>query len=226
MKGTLVNAAAIAGGSLLGLLLQKGASERYQTIIMQALSLAVLVIGFQMAGKSSNFLIVILSLAIGAVLGEWLELDERLNQLGNWLGEKISSGNATRFSEGFVTASLVYCVGAMAIVGSLQEGLTGNSATLYAKSLLDGVGAVVFASTLGAGVLFSSVSVLLYQGTITLLASVVSPWLSQAMIAELTGTGGVLIIAIGVNMLGVAKIKVASLLPAILVAVMIAYAWV
>lgn len=226
MKGTLVNTAAIAGGSLLGLFLQKGVSERYQKIVMQSLALAVLVIGFQMAGKSINFLIVILSLAGGSLVGEWLELDERLNRLGTLLGKQLSVGSAARFSEGFVTASLVYCVGAMAIVGALQDGLTGDSATLYAKSLLDGVSAVVFASTLGVGVLFSAVSVLLYQGAITLLASVVSPWLSPAMIAELTGTGGVLIIAIGVNMLGVTKIKVASLLPAIVAAAVLAHIWV
>ena len=226
MKGTLVNTAAIAAGSIAGLLLQKGVAERYQKIVLQSLALAVIVIGVQMAGKSLNFLIVILSLAGGSLLGEWLDLDGRLNQLGDFLGGKLSRGSADRFSEGFVTASLMYCVGAMAIVGSLQDGLSGDSATLYAKSLLDGVSAVVFASTLGIGVLFSALSVLLYQGAITLLASVVSPWLSPAMIAELTAVGGVLIIAIGVNMLGVTKIKVASLLPAIVMALLIARLWI
>ena len=226
MKGTLVNVAAIAVGSLVGLLLQKGIEEKYQKIVLQALGLAVLVIGFQMAQKSLNILIVILSLAIGALIGEWLDLDGKLNQFGAKLGAKFSGGDAGRFSEGFVTASLMYCVGAMAIVGALQDGLTGDSSTLYAKSLLDGVSSVVFSSTLGIGVLFSAASVFVYQGAITLMASVVSSWLSPEMIAEMTATGGVLIIAISVNMLEITKIKIASLLPAILIALLIARFWV
>ena len=226
MKGTLVNVAAIAIGSVAGLLLQKGIEEKYQKIVLQALGLAVLVIGFQMAEKSLNILIVILSLAIGALIGEWLDLDGKLNQFGAQLGAKFSSGDAGRFSEGFVTASLMYCVGAMAIVGALQDGLTGDSSTLYAKSLLDGVSSVVFSSTLGIGVLFSAASVFVYQGAITLMASVVSSWLSNEMIAEMTATGGVLIIAISINMLEITKIKIASLLPAILIALFIARFWV
>ena len=226
MKGTLVNVAAIAIGSVAGLLLQKGIEEKYQKIVLQALGLAVLVIGFQMAEKSLNILIVILSLAIGALIGEWLDLDGKLNQFGAQLGAKFSSGDAGRFSEGFVTASLMYCVGAMAIVGALQDGLTGDSSTLYAKSLLDGVSSVVFSSTLGIGVLFSAASVFVYQGAITLMASVVSSWLSNEMIAEMTATGGVLIIAISINMLEITKIKIASLLPAILIALLIARFWV
>lgn len=226
MKGTLVNVAAIAIGSVAGLLLQKGIEEKYQKIVLQALGLAVLVIGFQMAEKSLNILIVILSLAIGALIGEWLDLDGKLNQFGAQLGAKFSSGDAGRFSEGFVTASLMYCVGAMAIVGALQDGLTGDSSTLYAKSLLDGVSSVVFSSTLGIGVLFSAASVFVYQGAITLMASVVSSWLSTEMIAEMTATGGVLIIAISINMLEITKIKIASLLPAILIALLIARFWV
>ena len=226
MKGTLVNVAAIAIGSVAGLLLQKGIEEKYQKIVLQALGLAVLVIGFQMAQKSLNILIVILSLAIGALLGEWLDLDGKLNQFGAKLGAKFSGGDAGRFSEGFVTASLMYCVGAMAIVGALQDGLTGDSSTLYAKSLLDGVSSVVFSSTLGIGVLFSAASVFVYQGAITLMASAVSSWLSPEMIAEMTATGGVLIIAISINMLEITKIKIASLLPAILIALFIARFWV
>ena len=226
MKGTLVNVAAIAIGSVAGLLLQKGIEEKYQKIVLQALGLAVLVIGFQMAQKSLNILIVILSLAIGALLGEWLDLDGKLNQFGAKLGAKFSGGDAGRFSEGFVTASLMYCVGAMAIVGALQDGLTGDSSTLYAKSLLDGVSSVVFSSTLGIGVLFSAASVFVYQGAITLMASAVSSCLSPEMIAEMTATGGVLIIAISINMLEITKIKIASLLPAILIALFIARFWV
>ena len=225
MKGTLVNSAAILVGAASGLLLQKGVAVRYQKSIMQALALSVLVIGFQMAGKSQNILIVILSLAIGTLLGEWLDLDGRINQFGVKLGERFAGGDADRFGDGFVTASLMYCVGAMAIVGALQDGLTGDSSTLYAKSLLDGTSAIVFASALGSGVLFSAISVFVYQGTITLLASVVSDWLSPAMIAEMTAVGGVLIIAIALNMLEIVKIRVACLLPSIIMALVLARFW-
>ena len=225
MKGTLVNSAAILVGAASGLLLQKGVAVRYQKSIMQALALSVLVIGFQMAGKSQNILIVILSLAIGTLLGEWLNLDGRINQFGVELGERFAGGDADRFGDGFVTASLMYCVGAMAIVGALQDGLTGDSSTLYAKSLLDGTSAIVFASALGSGVLFYAISVFVYQGTITLLASVVSDWLSPAMIAEMTAVGGILIIAIALNMLEIVKIRVACLLPSIIMALVLARFW-
>lgn len=224
MKGTLVNAAAILSGSVVGLLLKRGMPERYQHTIMQGLALAVGVIGLQMAFKTQNMLIVILSIVIGAIIGEALNIDDLLTKLGNWLTAKLGSqyGNV---GEGFVTASLVYCVGAMAVVGSIQDGLTGDASTLYAKSMLDGVSAVVFASTLGIGVALSSVSVIAYQGTITLLAGAFSTLLTEQIITELTAVGGVLIIGISILMLDVKKIKVANLLPAIPAAVVITALW-
>lgn len=224
MKGTLVNAAAILSGSVVGLLLKRGMPERYQHTIMQGLALAVGVIGLQMAFKTQNMLIVILSIVMGAIIGEALNIDALLTKLGNWLTAKLGSqyGNV---GEGFVTASLVYCVGAMAVVGSIQDGLTGDASTLYAKSMLDGVSAVVFASTLGIGVALSSVSVIAYQGTITLLAGAFSTLLTEQIITELTAVGGVLIIGISILMLDVKKIKVANLLPAIPAAVVITALW-
>lgn len=224
MKGTLVNAAAVLSGSVVGLLLKRGMPERYQHTIMQGLALAVGVIGLQMAFKTQNMLIVILSIVMGAVVGEALNIDALLTKLGNWLTAKLGSqyGNV---GEGFVTASLVYCVGAMAVVGSIQDGLTGDASTLYAKSMLDGVSAVVFASTLGVGVALSSISVIAYQGTITLLAGAFSTLLTEQIITELTAVGGVLIIGISILMLDVKKIKVANLLPAIPAAVIITALW-
>ncbi len=224
MKGTLVNAAAVITGAAVGLLLKRGMPERYQQTIMQGLGLAVGIIGLQMAFKTQNILIVILSIVVGAVLGEALNIDAWLNKLGNWLTAKLGNqyGNV---GEGFVTASLVYCIGAMAVVGSIQDGLTGDASTLYAKSMLDGISAIVFASTLGIGVALSSISVLIYQGSITALAGAFSTLLTGSIITELTAVGGVLIIGISLLMLEVKKIKVANLLPAIPAAVIITALW-
>lgn len=224
MKGTLVNAAAVITGATVGLLLKRGMPERYQQTIMQGLGLAVGIIGLQMAFKTQNILIVILSIVVGAVLGEALNIDAWLNKLGNWLTAKLGNqyGNV---GEGFVTASLVYCIGAMAVVGSIQDGLTGDASTLYAKSMLDGISAIVFASTLGIGVALSSISVLIYQGSITALAGAFSTLLTGSIITELTAVGGVLIIGISLLMLEVKKIKVANLLPAIPAAVIITALW-
>lgn len=224
MKGTLVNAAAIAGGSLLGLWIKQGIPEKYQQTVMQGLGLTTLIIGVQMAFKSQNILIVILSLVIGGLFGEWLAIDRRLQAFGEWLTTRLGSrhGNA---GDGFITASLVYCVGAMAIVGPIQDGLTGDAATLYAKSMLDGVSAVVFASTMGIGVALSAISVLLYQGAITLLAGQASGLFSEAVVREMTAVGGTLILAIALLILEIKKINVANLLPAIPAAAVIALLW-
>lgn len=224
MKGTLVNAGAILAGSAAGLLLKRGLPVRYQQTIMQGLALPIGIIGLQMALKTNNILIVILSLTIGAVLGELLDIDGRLASFGNWLTQKLGRryGNV---GEGFVTASLVYCVGAMAVVGSIQDGLTGDAATLYAKSMLDGISAVVFASALGIGVALSSVAVILYQGSITLLAGMFGAVLSADIITELSAVGGILIIGISIQMLEMKKIKVANLLPAIPAAAIITALW-
>ncbi|BBB90589.1 MAG TPA: DUF554 domain-containing protein [Methylomusa anaerophila] len=229
MKGTLVNTAAIVLGSGIGLLLQRGIPARYQETMMQAMALAVGIIGTQMALKSNNMLIVILAMAIGAVIGEAADIDGKLNWLGKWLGayldEKTREKGQNNIGNGFVTASLVYCIGAMAVIGSIQDGLTGDASTLYAKSLIDGIMAVVFTSSMGAGVAFASVSVLLYQGSLTLLAAAIAPILSDQVISELTATGGILIIGVSILMLEVKKIKLANLLPSIPIVTVIAYFW-
>lgn len=213
MLGTLVNAAAIVAGGGIGLVLRGGIPSRYSTTVMQALSLSVMLIGISNAFKTQQILLVIICLAAGSVLGEWLRIEDRLESAGNWVQSHFSAGDG--FSRGFVTTSLIFCVGALAIVGSLESGLASDHRTLFAKSLLDGIASIVFASTMGSGVLFSSVSVLLYQGAITLSASFVSRFLTPEVIAEMSAVGGLLIAGIGFNMLEVKRIKVGNMLPAI-----------
>ena len=222
MKGTIVNALAVIGGAGIGMALKKGIPERYHQTIMQGLGLAVLLIGLQMALKTQNILVVVISMASGAVIGELLDIDSRLQSFGNKLSGRLGDSHGN-IAEAFMTASLVFCVGAMAVVGSIQEGLTGDTGTLYAKSLLDGITATVLASGLGAGVALSSLPILAYQGSITLLAEMFSGLLSDAAVRELTAVGGLLIIGIGLMMLEIKKVKVANLLPSIPVAVLITY---
>lgn len=228
MKGTLVNAAAVLVGSGLGLALKRGIPEKYQNTIMHGMALAVGVIGLQMAFKTQNMLVVILGIAAGAIIGEALNIDRGLNKIGDWLSARLNGQGESGHSNighGFVTASLVYCIGAMAVVGSIQDGLTGDTSTLYAKSLLDGITSVVFTSSMGIGVAFSSISIFVYQGLITLLAGFFSAVLSETVITELTATGGILIVGVSILMLEIKKIKLANLLPAIPAAAVIAYFW-
>ncbi len=222
MKGTLVNVAAILAGAGLGLILRLGISESCKRTILQAMGLAVLFIGIRMSLASQNSIIIVLSLAVGAVLGEMARLEERLDAFGIWLTELVGD----RFGDigkGFVTASLVYCIGAMAIVGSLQEGLTGDASIIYAKALIDGTVSVIFTASMGIGVMLAAVPVLFYQGAITLAAGSLQTLITNPMLAEVSGVGGVLIIAISLNMLKLTKIKLANLLPGLPLAVLLVW---
>lgn len=221
MLGTVVNTIAIIIGTLFGILLRKGIAERYKDTIMQGLGLAVGLIGINMAIKTANELVVILSLVVGGLIGETLKIDNFLNRLGQRLNQLVKSGEGD-FVRAFVSTSLVYCVGAMAIMGSLESGLTGEHKILFAKATLDGISAVVFASTMGIGVLFSALSVFIYQGALTLLAGGVKIFLTDTVIREMTATGGLLIIGIASSILGIKQFKVANLLPAVFVAVIFA----
>lgn len=223
--GTVVNALAVLLGGTAGLILKGGIKERYRTIITQAIGLAVLFVGASGAlGKlilpEAHPVLFIISLALGGLLGEILGIEQKLDKLGNWLQRKIKfKKDYGNISTGFVTASLLFCVGTMSVLGPLDSGLQGNHTILLAKSTLDGITSIVMASTLGIGVLFSAASLFLYQGAITLLAVWISPFLTQNMLREISIVGGILIFAIGLNMLGITKIKVGNLLPAILVPV-------
>jgi len=216
LLGTIVNTLAIIAGSLLGIVFRGGIPNKYQVTIMQALSLAIILIGLKMAFKTDAILLVIFSLVIGSILGEFLKIEGRLENLGKRLETKFAkAGNG--IAKGFVVASLVYCVGSMAIVGSMESGLTGNHQTLFAKSALDGLSSIIFASTFGIGVLFSSISVFVYQGILTLTSTLMKPFLITPVIDQMSGVGGLLIMAIGFNLLEIQKIKVGNMLPAIFI---------
>jgi len=223
MIGTIVNVVAIFLGCSMGLILKSKFPEKIEKIIMQALGLASLLIGMQMAIKADNVLLVIFSLVIGGVIGEIIDIEAGLERFGERIKGKFKSNNTSeRFVEGFLTASLLYCVGSMAIMGAIKEGLSGNPDILYAKSLLDGVTSIAFTAAMGIGVLFSAIPVFLYQGGITLLAHTIKDFLSPEIINEMTAVGGILILGIGFGLLGIKKIKVGNLLPAILVAAFLA----
>ncbi len=214
MFGTVVNVLAIMAGSCVGLIFRGGIPMAYQQTVIQAIGLAVVIIGVSGALKTQDILVVIFSLAIGSITGELIRIEARLNQLGNWLERRFSKAGGG-IARGFVTASLLYCVGSMAIVGSMESGLTGNHQTLFAKSVLDGISSIIFASSFGAGVLLSAVSVGIYQGLLTLSAVLVKPFLIPSVVEQMSAVGGILIMAIGINLLDIKKINVGNMLPAI-----------
>ncbi|AIM16549.1 membrane protein [Bacillus sp. X1(2014)] len=219
LLGTLVNGLFIIIGTLIGKLFNR-IREEMKTTVMYAIGLAVIVLGLQMGLKSENFLIVIISLVTGSVIGELLQLEEKLNKLGKWLEQKIGFKGESRISEGFVTATLIFVIGAMAIIGALDSGIRGDHDVLYTKAIIDGFTALVLTTTLGIGVLFSFIPVVLYEGLIALFATqidqIVPKVLLDQFILEMTATGGIMIFAIGLNLTGLTKIKVANLLPGIL----------
>ncbi|MBE6034270.1 MAG: DUF554 domain-containing protein [Clostridiales bacterium] len=216
MFGVLINTLAVIIGSTVGLLLKKGIPDSIRDIVMKGLALCTIYIGITGSLKGQNTLILILSIAIGAAIGQGLDLDKRLNQFAEKLEEKFKkNGEQGSVAEGFVTASLIFCVGAMTIVGSLRAGLMGDYEMLMTKSILDLISSCVFASALGIGVLLSAGFVLVFQGAIVLLAQYVSPFLGDAVIAEMTCAGSILIIGLGLNILGVTQLKIMNYLPAI-----------
>ncbi len=216
--GPLVNGAAALLGALIGLLFRRIPAQ-VRDIVQQVLGAAAVLIGISMALEHPNFLIVIAALAIGAAIGQSLELEERLERFAERLRERF--GGQGGFVEGFMLATLVWCIGAMAVLGAIQSGLTGHNTILFTKSALDGTSAIFFAAAFGPGVVLAAGSVLLYEAAIAALATLVAPVLGHAVIAPLTYVGGVLIALIGLNMLGATKIRVGNLLPAILVAMVI-----
>lgn len=238
LTGTIINTLAIVAGSLIGLAIQavtKHSADdvsadslggRLQALVMQGMALCVLYIGISGSLKGENTLVIIISIALGAVIGELLDLDAKMHALGDWVQKKTArlvhtDEGSPSVADGFVTASLLFCVGAMAIVGSLENGLTGNYDTLKAKAVIDGIAAIVFASSLGIGVLFSAAAIFFYQGTISLAAGLLAPLLSDSVIAEMTCVGSLLIVALGLNMLVASKIKIMNLVPAIFLPILL-----
>ncbi|MEF2097583.1 DUF554 domain-containing protein [Bacillus sp. CFBP9009] len=220
LLGALVNGACILIGSILGRFLQH-IPEKIKETVMNGIGLAVMVLGLQMGFKSDNFLVVILSIVGGAVLGEWMNLEARLNSLGNWLERRMKAKEGTSISQGFVTATLIFGIGAMAIIGALDSGIRNDHDVLITKAIIDGFTALVLASTLGIGVLFSAFPIILYEGLMAIFSRQINTMIPTALmdsfILEMTATGGVMILAIGLNIIGVTKIRVANLLPGIMI---------
>ncbi|WP_405727616.1 DUF554 domain-containing protein [Anaerotignum sp.] len=216
MIAVIVNTLAVLIGSSVGMLLKKGIPERITDTLMKGLGLCTLYIGWSGTLKGSNTLVLILSMAIGIVIGEGLDLDERLNRFATGVENRFKKGgNEISLAEGFVTASLLFCVGAMTIVGSLQAGLSGDYEMLFTKSVLDLISSMVFASSLGVGVMLAAAFVFVFQGGIVLLAQFIAPFLTDAVIAEMVCTGSLIIFALGMNIIGITKLKVINFLPAI-----------
>lgn len=211
-SGVLVNTGTVIVGSLFGLLLKKGIPEKLKNSVMTAIGLCTIAIGIAGVIKGQNQLVMILSLVLGAIVGNLIDIDKRLNSLGDFFAKK-SKSDENNFSQGFVTASLLFCVGAMTIVGSMNAGISGDNEMLYTKSLLDLISSSMLAASLGIGVLCSSAFVLVFQGALVALSMVLGSFLSDFAVAELVCAGSVMIIALGLNLIGVTKIKVANLLP-------------
>ncbi len=222
LTGTLVNAAAILAGSAAGMLLGRFIPERLSAAVEKGVALCVFYIGADGMLAGENTLAAILSIVLGALIGEWLRLDDRVHQLGEWVERKFGGRQArSSLSEGFVSASLLFCVGAMAIMGALDSGLTQDHSTLYAKATLDGITSIVYSSAMGIGVALSALPVLLYQGLIALGASFIEPYLTTEVILEMKCVGSILILGLSLNMLGLTKLKVMNYVPAVFLPILL-----
>ena len=218
MLGTIVNCITILLGCLIGFIAKGKIPERIGNTIMNGLALCTIYIGISGVLQGNDTLQIIICIAVGALIGEIIDLDKRLEKLGDILEKKVNKkGDKGSIAEGFIASSLLFCVGAMAIVGALESGLKSEHSTLFAKSILDGISSIIFTSTLGIGVIFSVFTVFIYQGGITLCAGVLSGFLSEVVITNMSAVGGILILGLGLNMLKVTKIKIANLLPAIFI---------
>jgi len=212
ITGALINAAAIVAGGAVGLLLKGKITDKFSQSIIRILGLCACIIGIRGA-VNGDIMLLVVSLAVGVFVGESMRIDDALNNFGQWAQERISRDKKSSFAEGFVTTTLIYCVGAMAIVGSIESGLMGDQSIIFTKSVLDGVSAVIFASSLGVGVLFSAAVVLVYQGSIEFFAGYLQNVFTPGLITQISAVGGVMILAIGLNLAINAKFKVANLLP-------------
>jgi len=218
MTGTLVNAGTIIIGSIIGLLLHSRLPKKLTEIAFQGLGIFTIFLGVTMALKTSNYLIMIFSIVVGGIVGEVLNIEEKSDKMGNYLKRKLRLGSPT-FSEGLVTAFLLYCMGSMTILGAIEEGLGNKPTLLLAKSLLDGFSAIALSSTLGVGVMFSIIPLVLYQGGLTLLTKLLGNYFNEMIINELTAVGGLLLIGMGLRVLEIKKIRVLNMLPALVIVI-------
>lgn len=219
MIGVFVNTVAVIIGSLIGLIFRKGIPQKISDSVMTGIGLCTLYIGISGSLSGQNTIAAILAMVLGAIIGTLIDLDGKLNRLGQWIGNKTkSTAGTSSVTQGFVTASLLFCIGAMTITGSLTAGLTGDNSTIFTKSLLDLISSIMLSASLGIGVLFSAVFVFAFQGSIVILAKYIEPLLVYGAKEELICVGSLLIIALGLNLIGVSKIKTANYLPAIFLA--------
>ena len=219
MIGTLVNAAAVIVGASFGCIFKKNMPERIKTIYFQAIGLFTFAIGISMVSGLQNILIVVSSLAIGALIGEWMDIEKGVEKMSDWLKRKLNIGDES-FSQGLCSSFLLFCVGSITIVGAIEEGTTGKADLLLSKSLMDGFSAIILASAFGVGVIASALPLLIFQGGLTLLAMWASSFLTDDIITGLTNVGGVLLIGLSINILEIKKIRVMNMLPALLIVVL------
>lgn len=223
-SGAVVNFFLVVLGTLIGLLFKKGIPEKLQNALMTGMAFCVLYIGITgLFEQGANILVMIVCFAVGAVIGELIDLDKQVNRLGKKIENRFSKNSNSKIAEGFVTATLLFCVGAMTIVGSIDSGISGDNSTLYSKSVIDCVAAAVLASSMGIGVIFAAFSALIIEGAITLLATVISPILTDYIITQMSVIGSLLIIALSLNMLGITKIKVMNFVPAVILPLVLIY---
>ncbi len=222
MLGTIINAGAVIAGSIIGLLIHFKLPQKIITRVFQGIGLFTIFLGIKMAWKTSNFLVMIFSIVIGSIIGEILDLDHLVTRFSEWIKGKIGSKN-DKFAEGFITAFLLFCMGSMTILGAFEEGLGGKPNLLLAKSLLDGFSSIALSASLGIGVIFSVIPLLIYQGGLTIFASALQGFFTETIINELTAVGGLLLIALGINILEIKKIKILNMIPALVVAVALGY---
>ncbi len=219
--GTLVNAAAVIAGSLIGLWLRHRFPDKIRSIVFQGIGLTTLIIGIQMALRTDNILLLIFSVLIGGMIGQAINLEDRILHLGEYLKKRLHSGDE-RLMEGLVSAFLIFCIGSMTVIGSLDEGLRGDHSLLFAKSILDGFTSIALASTFGIGVLVSVIPLILFQAGITALAVTAQPLFTDSLINSLTAAGGILVLGLGLNLLEIKTIRIINLLPALAVAFLLA----
>jgi len=218
MTGTILNIITVLIGSFVGLFLRTKMPEQYKSILLQVIGMLTLVIGMQMALKTDEILVVMMALICGALLGQFLRIDNKIENMADTLKNRLAKKNDLYFSEGFITASIIFCVGPMTILGSISDGLHGDYELLAIKSVLDGFTSVALSATFGIGVIFSVFTILLIQGGISITASFSDQFLSESMITEMTATGGIIILGIGLVILKIKEIKVSNLLPALILA--------
>ncbi|MEA4973613.1 MAG: DUF554 domain-containing protein [Candidatus Metalachnospira sp.] len=224
MIGVIVNTVTVILGSLIGLLCKKGIPQKVSDAIMRGIGLCTLYIGISGSLKGEDTLVLIISMVLGIIIGTLIDIDDKINRLGRLVERRFSKADGTvSVSEGFVTASLLFCIGAMTIVGSLNAGLAGDNKMLFTKSVLDFVSSIMLSVSLGIGVLCSAAFVLVFQGAIVLLAQFIAPILTDSAIAEMTCAGSIMIIGLSLNILGLTKLKTANMLPALVVVPIVCY---